>query len=492
MTRKARSILLIGSILSLLAAGEASAQNIQGAPSVRVANPERQNMSVPKRIVKDKNGNRVFAMPVLGNKKEVKPTTRVSVNTVQQKKGRARFLDRVDEQRKKTEQRRAAQRHVFKAPTAEFLKRWKDDRIEVHDHIELLSDTVRVLFERYPKSCRKIEAKTKEGLGALYCENQPKSKKSPFGLGMTGSYWTYLVKNDVLVGADFEFTTESLAKEKFRKLHEAPCIAKRSFVTPDGKEIDSPLWHVTTGFAFKHHWTRIATNFQDGKFDVDSVAREEAGDLSLGALTIGVTKVSDLPETTAACRILGIDKFERVHEYYGKCFRFEDTAHYQLRFTEKGVLESFVLKPKSAGMVADIASYLTTRFGLPDRCRTSITNHIGVIQKEEPDAVDFKFRYVFPNLANGFVYAGTCERPYLYEASGRFFFTNQSYRETPLEVAYEKRRIAYRTKQGREAERAKRQEGVKNYFETKHAFSVGHYDHEHGKSSKRLANNEVR
>ena len=499
-------------LLSALIGSLYAADTTQPSQARQAQNPGRVSIALPTRDVKDRNGNTIFKAPVPLQSKEVAVTPRQAPKVqpigskfnkqqpklqvagpkaapkpnpaVKQQPNKAKprvnaVLQRAREERAKIKAKKQAKiieakAHVFKEPSKEYVESFKWARVNVFGSLNLMLDTVKVLFDKYPNSCRILtdDPTRKSDVGRLVCENTPVKVKNgklvktikPFGDGVVRIFFQYLISNDLLVGADFEFKTEKDSVAKFKELANAKPVQEDFFVEEGSKAIDSPFWRVSHGNDFGRYWARIATNFDEGQFVEDEKEKRKAENLRLGTLELHRTQVSDMPETTADCRLLGIDREENMYEYYGKCFGFKGLAHYQLNFNYENRLETAILRPDSIGALSDMSSYLADRFGVGKRCRISQGDAIRILVKEDITALDFKFSYVAPSIPEANVYAGTCDRPFIYETPRRLYFTNKAISDSKLDDSYRKRKLRNQARIERKADREIRKSGIRDYF----------------------------
>lgn len=447
-----------------------------------VTNPHRTSIVLPTRNVVDKNGKTIFKAPVPLKSREVPVSKRKQFQKAKKKSSVNLTLQRAREarERKKTAFREFTDKrrqHVFREPTTEFTVAFQEAKVHALGSIYLMSGTVKRLFDSYPKSCRFLEDSTvaTSELGSIVCENTPlprpknspeKKDVYPLGEGPVRIFFSYLRSNDVLVGADFEYATQKEAKDKYLQLIGTPLIKRDNFVEEGGGAVDSPFWRVSQGISFGRYFARISTNFDEGQFIEDEKEKKKAENVRLGSLELNKTTIAEMPETTATCRLLGIDRDENVYEYYGECFAFGDLAHYQLNFNDENKLETFVLRPESIGALADMSSYLAERFGAGKSCRISSNDSIRILVKEDITALDFKFNYVAPSIPRAIVYAGSCERPFIYESPRRLYFTNREIQTTKLSDSYRKRKLRNQARMDRQNDRALRQNDIREYFQS--------------------------
>lgn len=459
------------------------AESADNAPVAKqsVKNPRRTSVALPTRNVRDRNGNVIFKAPVPLKVREV-PVSKRSVAQKPDHKASAvnSTLQRAREARERKkihlkEVAEARRQHEFKEPTREFVAAFQEARIHALGSIYLMSGTVKKLFDQYPKSCRFLDdpLKNTTDLGSVVCENTPilspknspqKKTTYPLGEGPQRVFFAYLRSNDVLVGADFEYSTERQSKDKFLQLAGSPVIKADHFVEEKGSAVDSPYWRVSRGESFGRYFARITTNFNEGQFIEDEKEKKKAENVRLGELELNRTTKAQMPETTAECRLLGVDREENMYEYYGECFGFGDLAHYQLNFNDEDKLETFVLRPESIGALADMSAYLAERFGVGKTCRISQNDSIPVLVKEDITSLDFKFNYVAPTISRAVVYAGSCERPFIYESPRRLYFTNRKIQATKLSDDYRKRKLRNQARIDRQEARALRQSDIREYF----------------------------
>ena len=509
MFKTALTLTLLSSLVACAVASESS----QSTQERQIKNPSRVSIALPTRDVKDRNGNTIFKAPVPLKKKEV-PVTERQAPKIQpigskfnqrQNKGKPQItgprtvkqnpslnrqpkkanpqvnsiLLRAREERARNKAKKLAKiveakTHVFKEPSKEYVESFKWAKVNVLGSLNLMADTVKTLFNKYPNSCQFLsdDPTKKTDVGRLVCENTPVRVKdgkkvktiTPFSSDTLRIYFQYLLSNDLLVGADFEFKTEKASIDTFKALASTPSIQEDFFIEESGNAIDSPFWRVSHGNDFGRYWARIATNFDEGQFVEDEKEKRKAENLRLGTLELHRTQVSDMPETTADCRLLGIDKEENMYEYYGKCFGFKGLAHYQLNFNYDNRLETAILRPDSIGALSDMSSYLADRFGVGKRCRISANDSIKILVKEDITALDFKFTYFAPSIPEANVYAGTCDRPFIYETPRRLYFTNKAISDSKLDDSYRKRKLRNQARIERKADREIRRSGIRDYF----------------------------
>lgn len=501
MKKYAFALTLISSLVACAWAAEpssASDPNANVAGVHKIKNPARVSIALPTRQVKDRNGNVIFNAPVpLNQKKEVKVSSRKPVTTrkltpsqqrqqnaqkssnakrgsVNSTLAKARAEREIAQREKKLAIAKAAE-HKFKEPSKQYVEAFADAKIKALGTIYLMKDSVKALIDKYPKACRflPVDKEVNTQVGSIVCENTPKKVKNakgvmettyPLGSGPVRVYFQYLISNDLLVGVDYEFEKEKDAKAKYTEFSQNPVVKADFFVEQGGNAVDSPFWRVSHGSDFGRYWARVATNFDEMEFVEDENEKRKAEHVQLGNLTLNKTLASEMPETTADCRLLGIDKEENMYEYYGSCFAFKGTAHYTMFFDEGNRLETFILRPDSIGALADMSSYLASRFGVGKRCKISAGDSLKTLVKEDITALDFKFTYVMPYIPNAVVYAGTCERPFIYESPRRLYFTNRMIQASKLEDSYHKRKLRNQTRIEREEERAIRKSGIREYF----------------------------
>lgn len=112
---------------------------------------------------------------------------------------------------------------------------------------------------------------------------------------------------------------------------------------------DTPMFTVSVHEAQTGYMVSINAHFQERMLDAETYAKARLQTIEFGSLTVGVTKIDDIPQGDAlpkVCRDVTNPKDMDRREFYGTCFDFPYEAHMQLDFNpETGILETAVLSP---------------------------------------------------------------------------------------------------------------------------------------------------
>lgn len=343
--------------------------------------------------------------------------------------------------KEKKAEEEAKEKEKFLFPSLAFMAHFDQWKLRLGD-VVFLQDNVFSLFKKHP-DCRRIQSSWSDYSGRVACRNTSK-----FLAEGDEVIFSYANVNEVLTGATYTFKSRQRADQFAKRITDTLDATG----TPYFKEIyaansvsyDTPMFTVSVHEAQTGYMVSINAHFQKRMLDAETYAKARLQKIEFGSLTVGVTKIDDIPQGDAlpkVCHDVTNHKDMDRREFYGTCFDFPYEAHMQLDFNpETGILETAVLSPIGVTTGSLLEEMLTKRFGFSKFCRRLQSDVSLVSIKEAPERGRIRVTRMKGRPAS--LFAGTCENPIIFSTEMRYVFENRLLRKEEVDAAYERRKRA--------------------------------------------------
>ena len=320
--------------------------------------------------------------------------------------------------RMSAETKKAIEARGGKAPSQAFKNFFTPWAVKL-GHMRLLHNSVSDLLRQYPQ-CQVIQTAGSSLNPVVACAN-------PRAFGAEGEVviFEYLPSNDALSGAEYFFSNERKARA-FATLIVRE-IRSRVDTFRDAASTwgyDSPLFRVQVFPAGEGALVKVKAHQTDALNAFDVYGRARIRQIDFGKLVIGATKLTEIPQPNDECDKLTGNMDQLNQEFYGRCFGFPRTAHYQLSFDGvMNTLKTVVLTPLQ-GQTSDIVeAALIRKYGNPKQCKKVISSvriaRLGAKRMNEPHPASTMDRI---RQEPATVYLGECSDPIIFTTGPRYVF----------------------------------------------------------------------
>lgn len=194
--------------------------------------------------------------------------------------------------KEKKAEEEAKEKEKFLFPSLAFMAHFDQWKLRLGD-VVFLQDNVFSLFKKHP-DCRRIQSSWSDYSGRVACRNTSK-----FLAEGDEVIFSYANVNEVLTGATYTFKSRQRADQFAKRITDTLDATG----TPYFKEIyaansvsyDTPMFTVSVHEAQTGYMVSINAHFQERMLDAETYAKARLQKIEFGSLTVGVTKIDDIP-----------------------------------------------------------------------------------------------------------------------------------------------------------------------------------------------------